>query len=143
MMNIVFSEIAILSKLVERANERGIDLGNFHFHAVHSALSTHEQREAHELELFGILHLDELTSEEDTFWLYCNQTSSLTMNELMAIRYAIQKGFVLLTNNSVLANMAKKLGASVLDVNDIKEQTQHWKLFKTQHIQLGRVAALL
>lgn len=142
-MNIVFSEIGILSKLVVRANERGVNLGDCHFHAVFSALSPRERRDARELELFGILHLDELTSGEDTLWLACNQTPSVTMNELMAIRYAMLKGFVLLTNNIVLAKVAKKLGANVLDVNDIKKQTQHWNWFKTQHLQFGRVAALL
>lgn len=142
-MNIVVSEISILSKLVEKANERGVNLGDFHFHAVFSALPTHELCEACELELFGILHLEELNMEEDTFWICTNQSLSLTMNELMAIRYAMIKGFILLTHNTVLASIAKKLGVSVLDVNDIKKQTQQWNWFKTQHIQFGRVAALL
>lgn len=143
-MNIVITDITILSKLVAKASERGVDLAEFQFYAVTSALTKTERRDAKELERMGILHLDELPdSAEETLWLCNNYDPSIGTSELMVIRYAIISKHILLTNSPITAGIAKQHNARILDVNDIKKQTNHWEWFKNQHIQFGKVAALL
>lgn len=143
-MTIAITDITILSKLVVKASERGVDLAEFKFFAVQSALTETERREAIELERMGILTLDELpNSAEETLWLCNNYQPSIEARELMAIRYAIINKHILLTNSPIIAGVAKQLNARMLDVNDIKKQTNHWEWFKNQHIQFGKVAALL
>ena len=143
-MTIVITDITILSKLVVKASERGVDLAEFKFYAVQPALTEPERREAMELERMGILSLDELpNSEEETLWLCNNYHPSIETRELMAIRYAIINKHILLTNSPIIADVAQQLNARMLDVNDIKKQTNHWEWFKKQHIQFGKVAALL
>lgn len=143
-MNITITDITILSKLVVKASERDVDLAEFKFYAVQSALSKTEWHEAMELERMGILTLDELpNSAEETLWLCNNYHPSIEARELMAIRYAMINKHTLLTNSPIIAGVAKQLNARMLDVNDIKKQTNHWEWFKNQHIQFGKVAALL
>lgn len=143
-MNIVITDITILSKLVFKACELGIDLAEYQFYAVQSALTKPERREAIELERMGILHLDELPdSEEETLWLYNNYHSSIGSKELMAIRYAIINKHILLTNNPIIADIAKHHGVRMLDVNDIKKKTNPVEWFWSQHVQLRKVASLL
>lgn len=142
-MNIVITDITILSKLVDKASERSVDLAGYCFCAVQSALTKAEQPEAQELERMGILHFDELPdSEEETQWLCDNYDPSVCVNELMAIRYAMVNKCNLLVNSPIIASVARFHDVGLLFVNDIKKQTNHWEWFKNQHIQLGKVASL-
>ena len=88
------------------------------------------------------------------------------MDELSFIRYAMLNDCTLLTNDPVLTRVAESLGVKVVDVSYItqdmednivtdeedttnylvrlfRHRPQHWNWFKTQHLQFGRVAALL
>lgn len=138
-MKIVIHEIDILMNIVEKASEHCVDLADFQFHVVLSALSPAEQPVAREFSHFGILHLGDLTeSEEETLWLCNNYNPSLSYSELSAIRYAMSNKLTLLTNNRIIADAAKKHGVKVYYIEDIGKLTNHLSWFK-----VGRAASIL
>ena len=166
-MNIVINEIAILSKLVETISKSDVEFMDYHFYAVGSALEKAQRDEAAQMSQLEVLNLVELPqTEAETAWLYEHYTGAVSVDELSFIRYAMLNDCTLLTNDPVLTRVAKSLGVKVVDVSYItqdmednivtdeedttnylvrlfRHRPQHWNWFKTQHLQFGRVAALL
>lgn len=148
----VITNIRTLSELLDKSKEHKRPNTDYPFLAVHSALMKSERTEAARLVDYGVLNLVELeNSEDETCWLYCNNESSINFNELMAIRYAMVNGYTLLTDNPVIASVAKKHGVNVATSYDVVMSLNSYKKLTSLKVsikkslvnQLSKAAVLL
>lgn len=165
-MNILFNDVTILSALIEAISKSAVDIMGLKFHTIYTSLDQCQRAEAKELEEIGALKFVELEEkEEELEWMWRNYDGSVSLNEMAILRFAYLYDFTLLTNDPVLTAKAKSLGITVVDVNYLTEMMEdeviadedmsmtflahifrhrpdHWRWFKSQHIKLGRIAAM-
>ncbi len=165
-MNIIINDITILSELVGTINKADLDFMGITFHTIPMAIDKSQQSAAEDLKEADVLACHTLDQEEDTLWIAEHLSCDVGFGDLSIIRYALIHQLTLLTNDPVLTNKARGLGVEVVDVNYLKvamednvvadeKQTEaylarifrhrpgHWNWFRSQHLQLGKIAALL
>lgn len=165
-MNIIINDITILSELVDTIDKKDLEFMDITFHTIPSVLDKAQQVEAGSLEKEKVLLCHSLKEKDDTLWIMEHYSGDVSFGDLSIIRYALTHQVTILTNDPVFTNKARSLGANVVDANYLKESMEdnvvaneeqtdaylarifrhrhdHWNWFRSQHLQLGRIAALL
>lgn len=166
-MELIINDITILSEFVETINKNHLELMGITFHTLPMALDKSLREEAATLGRRGVLSLDVWSgNEEDTAWIMDHSSVGVGFDDLCFVRYAKLRGYTLLTNDPVLTAKAHECAVEVVDVdylsgkmrdNTMADERQtddflvrvfrhrkaHWRWFCSQHLQLGRIAALL
>lgn len=124
----IITDIDVLTGLEGFFNAPNIEVMYCDFYAVFSALDREQHSQAEYLAKNLVLSNVELAedSEEVTAWLYEHQSSEITYNELCVIKCAIDNGFTLLTNDSVLKSKAMSLGAKAMDMRTLMKQVDDY-----------------
>ncbi len=164
-MNIIINDITILTELFGTIDKNGLNVMDINFHTIPTAIDKAQLRDVKSLEEAGVLQSHSLDKEEDSAWIIENYSGDVSFDDMAIIRYALTNDTTILTNDPVFTHKARSLGATVVDVNYLKEnmeshvvanerQTEaylarvfrrrpaHWKWFLSQHLQMRRIAAL-
>ncbi len=166
MKELIINDITILSELVDTIDKNDLDFMGISFHTIPSAIDKAQLKETESLEKTGVLQCHSLDKDEDLVWIIENCSGDVSLDDISFIRYALTHSATILTNDPVFTNKARISGASVVDVNYLKETMEsnvvanerqtdaylvrlfrhrpaHWKWFLSQHLHLRRIAAML